>query len=247
MSRLKFARRHRVIICKVDRKLLFALLASAALGVVLWNNPALYPFKLLVVLMHESSHAAAALLMGGRVLSIQVSPDEGGLTTSMLPQSMLRHVVVSSAGYVGSTISGCVLLAIAARSKQAKWPLIVLAGWTGAVALLWVRDGFTLLFTGGTTLARLVVARFAPQLARRALLVFLATFSALYALFDIRDDLLHFTSRGVTDAVMLSQQTHVPALVWGIGWGALSLAVLIVTLRTILRAPSASGAASRPA
>ena len=35
----------------LDGKLLFALAASAVLGILFWNTWPLYPFKLLVVLM----------------------------------------------------------------------------------------------------------------------------------------------------------------------------------------------------
>jgi hypothetical protein len=233
------------MLAQMDRKLLFALLASAALGVFLWHNPALYPFKLLVVLMHESGHAAATLLVGGSVQSIRVDPNEGGLTQSLLVPTLLRRVIVSSAGYVGSTISGCVLLVLAAKAKQARWPLFALAGWTGLVLLLWVRDGFTLLFALGSTAALLAAARWGPPLFRRGLLVFLATFSALYALFDIKDDLLHLGPAVGSDADTLAQITFVPAIVWGLGWGLLSLALLLLTLRYVLRAPESGLRAAR--
>ena len=221
----------------MDRKLLFAILASVAAGVLLWHSPAVYPFKLLVVLMHESGHAAATLLIGGSVRSISVSPDEGGLTTSLFVPSLLRRVLVSSAGYLGSVVSGCVLLFVAARARTARIPLVALGAWTGLVALLWVRDAFTLFFTLGMTAVLLVAARFLPALARRALLVFLASFSALYALFDIRDDLLHLGPARGTDADALAQATLIPAIVWGIGWGLLSIALLLITLRMVLAAP----------
>src|SRR5438477_10150440 len=93
-----------------DGKLLFALAASAVLGILFWNTWPLYPFKLLVVLMHESGHAAATLLVGGSVDGIRISPDQGGMTYSRFPPSLLREVIISSAGYVGSTVSGGVLL-----------------------------------------------------------------------------------------------------------------------------------------
>ena len=218
----------------VDRKLLFALVASCALGVFFWSSPVLFPFKLLVVLMHESSHAVAALLCGGSVVSISVTPDEAGLTRSMMVPSLLRQVVVSSAGYVGSTLSGCVLLFTAARAKEARWPLVLLAGWTGLVALLWVRDGFTLLFVGCSTLVLGLIARFGPQLLRRGLLVFLAAFSVCYALYDIKDDLLHLSSfSGKTDADALAHATLIPAIVWAVAWGALSVLLVALTLRRI--------------
>lgn len=221
----------------MDRKLLLALLVSAALGLFFWQNPVLAPFKLLVVLMHETGHAVATLLVGGSVRSIVVMPNEGGLTESLIPATLLRRIVVSSGGYVGSTVSGCVLLFVAARAREARWPLVLLAGWTGAVTLLWVRDGFTLLFALAWTALLLGFARWAPQLARRALLVFLATFSALYALFDIKDDLLQLGPPRGSDADALAQLTHVPAIAWGLGWGLLSLALVVLTLRAVLRSP----------
>jgi len=72
-----------------------------------------------VVLMHESSHAAATLLVGGSVDAIRISPDQGGLTLSRFAPSVLREIVISSAGYVGSAVSACVLLYLAAGAGTA--------------------------------------------------------------------------------------------------------------------------------
>src|SRR6266852_3390438 len=88
---------------------------------------------------------------------------------------------------------------------------------------------------------------------RRALLVFLATFSVSYALYDIKDDLLHLASRGPSDAAALARLTFIPAVVWGAGWGLLSLGLVALTLRHILASgpPDAlpakpSGASAHP-
>jgi hypothetical protein len=219
----------------LDGRLLFALAAAGLAGVLFWNTWPLYPFKLLVVLMHESSHAAAALLVGGSVEAIRISPDQGGLTLSRFAPSLVREVMVISAGYLGSAISACVLLYVAARSRQGRWPLIALAGWCALVTVLYVRDTFTLVFVGACTLALGLVARFGSSWLRRGLLVFLAAFSCCYALYDIRDDLLHLRSwSGRTDADALAQLTFVPAVVWGLAWGALSIALVVLTLRRIL-------------
>ena len=219
----------------LDGKLLFALAAAAVAGILFWNTWPLYPFKLLVVLMHESGHAAATLLVGGSVDAIRISPYQGGVTLSRFPPSLLREIVITSAGYVGSAVSACVLLLLAARSRQARWPLIALAGWCALVALLYVRDAFTLIFVGACALALGLVARFGASWLRRGLLVFLAAFSCCYALYDIRDDLLHLSSwSGGTDADALARATFIPAIVWGVAWGLLSIALVLVTLRRIL-------------
>lgn len=232
---------------QLDAKLLFAVAASVLLGVFFWNTWPLYPFKLLVVLMHESGHAAATLLVGGSVERIRVSPDQGGVTFSRYAPTLLNQVVVDSAGYVGSTVSGCVLLFAAARSRAARWPLVALAGWCALVAALYVRDGFTLLFVAACALVLGLLARFAPAAARRALLVFIASFSCCYALYDIRDDLLHLTSRGGTDADALARATFIPAPVWGAGWGLFSLLLLALTLRRVLLRAASPRALAPPA
>ncbi len=219
----------------LDGKLLFALAAAAVAGILFWNTWPLYPFKLLVVLMHESGHAAATLLVGGSVDAIRISPDQGGVTLSRFPPSVLREIVIASAGYVGSAVSGCALLYLAARSKLGRWPLIALAGWCTLVALLYVKDGFTLLFVVGCALALGLLARFGAPWLRRAVLMFLAAFSCCYSLYDIRDDLLHLTSwSGGTDADALARATFIPAIVWGVAWGALSIGLVLLTLRRIL-------------
>jgi peptidase M50B-like protein len=231
----------------LDGKLLFALAASAVLGILFWNTWPLYPFKLLVVLMHESGHAAATLLVGGSVDRIVVSPNEAGLTMSRYPPSLIREIIISSAGYVGSTVSGCVLLWTAARSKEGRWPLIALAAWCALVTVLYVRDAFTLLFAGGCALALGLLARFGTPLLRRGLLVFLAAFSCSYALYDIRDDLLHLASSGQSDADALARATFIPAIVWGVAWGALSIVLVALTLRRILMStPSGQPARATP-
>ena len=228
----------------LDGKLLLALGAAAVAGIFFWNTWPLYPFKLLVVLMHESGHAAATLLVGGSVDAIRISPDQGGMTLSRFPPSLLRQVVIASAGYVGSAVSGCVLLYLAARTRLGRWPLIALAAWCTLVAVVYVRDGFTLLFVAGCAFALALLARFGPPALRRGVLIFLAAFSCCYALYDIRDDLLHLTSfSGATDADALARATFIPAIVWGVAWAALSVGLVLLTLRRILVTPQPAPAA----
>ena len=65
------------------------------------------------------------------------------------------------------------------------------------------------------------------RLLKRALLewltLFIAAFSGLYAVLDLRDDLWNSAVRSQSDAALLAQVTHVPALVWTVLWTAASL------------------------
>src|SRR5256885_8186502 len=95
---------------RLETKLLGVLAASFVAGILFWHSWPLYPFKLLVVLMHESGHAAAALLTGGAGRPIVVDPPEGGYTLSPIPPGPGTPIVASSAGSPGSPVSGTLLL-----------------------------------------------------------------------------------------------------------------------------------------
>jgi hypothetical protein len=58
--------------------------------------------------------------------------------------------------------------------------------------------------------------------------------SALYALFDIRDDIL--SRPGLkSDAHMLMEMTGIPTLVWGFLWAGIALAACFLVGRKIYR------------
>src|SRR5271170_3876526 len=86
---------------QLDFGKLLALAAFVALGLVFWDSPLLTPVKLLVVMGHESGHALATLLAGGKVQRVLLSPDQSGACLSALPSGAWRTILVYSAGYVG--------------------------------------------------------------------------------------------------------------------------------------------------
>ncbi|MGZ3460068.1 MAG: M50 family metallopeptidase, partial [Archangium sp.] len=56
------------------RALLGCLVLAAAASLFLWDTVWLYPFRLLVTLMHESGHALTAWALGAHVGSVTISP-----------------------------------------------------------------------------------------------------------------------------------------------------------------------------
>ena len=54
------------------------LLALVALIFALWSTPVMVPLKIIVVLLHELSHGFAAVLTGGSIEQITISPEQGG-------------------------------------------------------------------------------------------------------------------------------------------------------------------------
>ncbi len=196
-------------------------------GLLLWFTPVIWPFKIFVVFIHETSHALAALLTGGQVVSMNVTFWQSGYVQYRggMP------VVIAAAGYVGSALFGGLMLILAARDYLARAIFVALAALFALVTLFFVRNLFGLVFGFG---AAALFAGLAWKY-RRGFAYFvdvLAVFSSLYALYDLTDFLI---LGGRTDAHILARHTHVPAIVWAVLWSAISLAVVYAALRVALR------------
>jgi hypothetical protein len=206
------------------------LVTGTVLALVFWQSPVLYPVKLFVVFMHELSHALAALATGGEVLRIDIGSDLGG---AAFTRGGWEPLVVS-AGYLGSMLIGNALLLLSMRRQRAR----VLSAAVGAVVLLvtllYIRNAFGAVFGSLFGVAMIAGARYLPASWMSAVLQLLGILSSLYALFDVREDLLTLEHR-VTDASILAGMTGIPAIVWGVLWSAAALLLLLLTFRTALR------------
>src|SRR6185436_14172485 len=98
--------------------------------------------------------------------------------------------------------------------------------WLAVMGVLYARDAFTLAFCLGTAVVLGLAAKFLPEGAVEVVNLFLAAFTALYALFDFRSDLWDSRVRGISDAALLAQQTWVPAIIWAVLWTLMGVALL---------------------
>jgi len=214
------------------RLLLLVVLVLAALW--FWSAPWLAPLRLLVVLVHETGHALATLVFGGRVERIVVGADESGQCLSSLPAGWLPQIAVYSAGYIGSAVSGALQLVLAFRFRLHRAVLYAMGVWVTAMGVIYAGNAFTLAYCLGMGAVLLVLARLLPPGGVKALVMVIAVFTGLYALFDLRDD-LWMPGGGPSDAVLLAAQTHVPAVLWALVWSAASIVVLVLAGSISLR------------
>jgi hypothetical protein len=187
----------------------------------LWSTLALYPIKLFVVLLHELSHGAAALLTGGEILSIEISELIGG----SCQYRGGNQLVVASAGYLGSLLWGGVILVIASRTKYSRELGTVIASVMIIATLLWIRNTFGVLFTMGSAILLFGLCRFLPSWMVRTLLQFLGTASCLYVIVDIYEDVIRVHQDG-SDAETLATLTGIPALFWGVMWALIAFVMI---------------------
>ena len=203
-------------------------LGLAALALLFWDTFVVYPFRLFVVFLHEASHGLAAVLTGGRIVSIGLSFDEGGvcLTRGGWP------FLILNAGYLGSLLWGAVFLLLGARRARAR-PVIGLVGlFTLVVTLAYVRTWFGFLYGLGAAVVLLAVASRLKPAVSEALLAAIGATSALYAVWDIATDVV-LRHSGQSDAAALARLTGLPAAAWGVVWIALSVLVLASVLRRL--------------
>jgi hypothetical protein len=203
-------------------------LALGLLFVVFFDTAAAYPFRLFVVFLHEVSHGLAAVLTGGRIVSIGLSADEGGVCVT---QGGAPFVVLN-AGYLGSMLWGALFLLLGARKRSAA-PVVGAVGvFSVLAALVYVRTPFGFAYVLAVGLAFLLVAAKLPPGASELLLAAVGAMSVLYAPADIASDVVLRHSQA-SDASALARLTAVPAVVWGVAWIAASLAVLASVARRL--------------
>lgn len=193
----------------------------------LWESWVVYPLRLFVVLLHEASHALAAVATGGRVEAILLTADEGGLCRCPGGNAFLTL----SAGYLGSLAWGVGLFSAAVHRPAWARVLVATIG-AGVVALTLgvTRNAFGLAFGVAFGAGLLAAARWLPRPGNAAVLGILGLTSCLYAIFDIKSDVLdrpHLPS----DAAMLAEVTGIPGVLWGVLWIVTAVAVTGALLR----------------
>lgn len=212
------------------------LLLLTALVLAFWRSGPAFPFRLLIVLFHELSHGAAALLTGGEIVRIEVSRQEGGAIWTRGGNGFL----ISSAGYLGSLLIGLGLLILAIRTGADRLTLGLCGGLILVSAVVYVRDIFSLGFSLSAAAMMLVIACLLRREAADLALRIIGLLSILYVPWDIWSDTIRgnsLTGRP-SDAAGIAARSFGTEVMWGVIWLILGLVAIIAALRLCLRRPS---------
>jgi Peptidase M50B-like len=208
------------------------LAAAVCLGVSLtpWGPLLLYPFTLFTTWVHECGHAVMAVLMGGSVASITIQPDTSGLTRSLMPAARIAQGLVASAGYLGASVVGCLLMAAARVDRRARPILWGIGAFMLLTLVLWIRNPFGAMVVLAWGVTLLWLGRQGSGNAPKFVLSVLAIQVALNAVFDIR--MLFLVHGGRSDADTMARLFLAPAWFWAAVWMGASIAMLVWTLRS---------------
>lgn len=232
------------------------LILATVASVVIWAiatwvfSPAayiFYPLQLFATFIHEGSHALAAVITGSAVESLTVSPDTSGLVWSR-PNGWFAGLFISSAGYIGTTLFGTLLLLWMRAGFNARIALYASAGFIGVMTLVFgfmfpltnilspnfsAGGVFFTIFSGAVLTAALFgTARFASVKWTDFALAFLAVQCLLNSLFSLKDLFVLSAATDVqTDAANMAASTGIPALVWVLIWVVVSVVMISGGLR----------------
>ena len=218
-------------ISKINKSTLVVSVLCVA-SIFLWNTILLYPLKLLVVLMHETSHAIAALVTGGSVERIAINVMQGGITYT---QGGSRFVILS-AGYIGSSLIGALILWASTRKPWKEYLAEVFGLLIIMEAIFWVRDAFTFFFAVAMGAACIFLGTKIKGILEKLFMQLVGTVCCLYAVYDIFSDILSLrilSGQGKNDAQVLAQLTHIPAFIWGAAWIAIAAGIFLCVMKNI--------------
>ncbi len=192
-----------------------------------WDTSLVYPLTIFVVLLHEISHAIASVATGGGIEKITLDPRQGGACHCFGGNAF----ITLSAGYLGSLLWGGAMFS-AARSDKVKtsWVNGFIGAMVVALTVFFVRGGFGMIFGIAFGLTMIFVSKQMGSAVNRGLLLTLGLTSALYAILDIKSDVLDRPNIR-SDAAMLSEITGVSTTIWGLIWISIAIAVSVWLMR----------------
>jgi hypothetical protein len=172
-------------------------------------------FRNVYTLVHEMAHAVATLLLSGSVLYIELYADQSGVTHSMI-QPGWRSILISLAGYTGAALFAWLLFRLQAGRRE-KTGLVIVAAIAVIGLLLFVRNGYGVLWCAGFAGVTLLIGLLAPgwlRLFYASLVAFICLVESLISsIMILVMAILDPAAAG--DAANLSRATFIPAAVWG--------------------------------
>ncbi len=240
------------------------LIIATILTVALWFIPyadyLVYPIRLFVTFIHESSHALVAFLTGGSVQSLTIASDGSGVVYSAA-SGWISGLLTSSAGYLGTTVFGVLMLLLIRKAVSPHKVLFASGAFIAAITVVFgiispVFHIFSLnvafssiLFTviSGAVLSAALIAlsKYASFKVANFSVAFLAIQCLLNSLSDLKT--VFFINAPLVgsdlqnDASNMAAATGLPGIVWVVIWIGISVVMISLGIRlyAVVKKPGA--------
>jgi len=198
-----------------------AALLVAATGFVsrgTWSRRVLFTAHVLSTIVHESGHAASAIVTGGGVYLIKVTSPDGGHTIPWHP-SWFSSVVGAFAGYAAPPLAGLGIAALLAEGKVR--PALVLTVVAMVLVLVVSRGLLTVSSVAAVGFVAFAALYWGPVEAQllvaytEAWLLLLCELAGVWVLVTAR---IRGRGSDSDDAAHLARKTAVPSSVWILAW-----------------------------
>ncbi|KAM0787579.1 hypothetical protein ACM66B_003649 [Microbotryomycetes sp. NB124-2] len=213
---------------------IYALIIYLVVLSIGWNlkyaRTLIYPGKLLTVAFHEGCHALATVITGGKVNSIQLDPNMGGVTSmdgGWLFLSVSQQRFLAVLGNIGSIFIGSALIFASFDQKASKiacfpiWAIMLFVMWCAR------KDPFVLchvLFSLGLSLSLFIIAH---GVFLRFYIMYVGVMNIMYTGWDILDDLVFQKFEESDCSAFARRYPWMPSQAWGTIWFFLSLCGLL--------------------
>jgi hypothetical protein len=186
--------------------------------------------RVAVTAVHESGHAAVAILSGRRVTAVHLRADSSGVTYHRGPRRWLGGVVTAAAGYPAPALAGLAGAWLTADRRARAW-LIALAVLGVINVLLWVRNlfGLALMTVWVAAVGWLgLYASLSVDALVGAAVAWYLVLGGLRAAYELFEDL------GPSDALDLGRLVHLPPALFKTFFVLVSVAAAAMSVRLLL-------------
>ena len=179
-------------------------------------------FRNVDTMIHEFGHAAATLMLSGRVLSMELNPDHSGVTYSTVAASW-NIIPIAMAGYVTSSLFSLLMFYLYSRRNH-KLGLLLITSIALATLFLFVHQGFGVRWLTGFILLTGVICFLGQGIQKfyYLLLCFLTLEESVLGPVTIA--VYAYLQPGEAgDASNLGMHTGIPGLVWALFFAVFAL------------------------
>ena len=208
-----------------------AAILTFALYLIPYGQYVIYPLLLFSTFVHEMGHGIAAIFMGGSFHQFQMWANGSGVAQHSGHYGAFARAFISAGGLLGPAVMGGIFFVLGRKPFWARLGLGLFAAGSLLSVLLFVRNGFGIVFVLLVALILGAIARFAGERAARFVMLFLAIELSL-TVFS-RGDYLFMqyaeTSAGQlpSDTQQIANALGGPYWLWGAIVGAISVAIVV--------------------